>query len=97
MKKVYKIIGGYGYIVEVGGCKIKQEHKPAYSGNILMTQEETEKLSELVEQKMLQELSPTVTIEEMEALWDGTKNYQKIIDEEKEWIATHSPQPPDLP
>jgi hypothetical protein len=98
MRQVYKLEnGGYGYSVEIGNFKIKQEHKPAYSGLQLMTEEEAGKLAELVEEKMKQGLSPTLTIEQMEGLWSAVKTHQQIIDEEKDFIASHPPQPLELP
>jgi len=79
----------WGYIVDVNGIRIKQEYAPALGGNVKMTKEQATKLASLIEQKILQDASAGVDYNQIHDLWNGTRDSQKIIDDEKAEMLAH--------
>lgn len=74
---------GKGYQVQAGYMKIRQEHAPAISGIHIMTTNQAQKLADFIADKMYVGLSPAVSPEQVQAVWDETATNQQLIDEEK--------------
>lgn len=67
-KEIYKVIGGWGYRIIVNGKMfIKQDYTPCLQGEVRMTRERAERLSELVLQKLKENprALPVLTVEEV--------------------------------
>lgn len=74
--------GKYGYEIQFGRSKIRQEHAPCINGLYYMSQVEAQQLANFIESKMDANLPWGVTLEQVENLWDGVKTSQQLIDEE---------------
>lgn len=73
---------GFGYEVNKFGIKIKQEVAPALSNNIIMSQSQANKLGDLVDKKIAFHLHPTVTVQQINDLWQNKKTAIQIVNEE---------------
>ncbi len=63
-KEIYRHNDGYGYIIKIDGIPaIKQPHKPAVSGLQSMTEEQANKLADLVIAKLNDKRTETETID----------------------------------
>jgi hypothetical protein len=83
-KEIYGVGNGYGYKILVDSkLIIMQPHKPAISGVQDMTLGEADKIGSLVVAKMNNNLSPSVTVQQISDLLNGTKTIDQIIVEEK--------------
>lgn len=74
--------GGFGYIVERFGIKIRQEIKPAIAGNIIMTQSQANKIGDLVDKKIQFHLNPAVTVQQVNDLLNNIKTATQIVNDE---------------
>lgn len=83
MKTIFVLpVSGFGYEVDQNGIKIRQESAPALPGDIVMTEQQATLLADLVERKIINHLRPSVTVSQINSLWQGLKTVQQIINDE---------------
>lgn len=75
-------VSGWGYEVNRFGIKIKQESIPALTGTTIMTQDQANKLGDLVDKKIQFHLNPAVTVLQVNNLLNNIKTATQIVNEE---------------
>jgi len=67
MVRIFEVDGGYGYEVDNGVIKVRQEQLPAISGIQRMTKRQAQALAEMVAQKLQERPGelPTLTVDEV--------------------------------
>jgi hypothetical protein len=81
---IIKLENGYGYILDSSAFKIKQDHAPAMSGIYIMDETESTQLANFIADKIENDLSWSVSIDQILSLWNGIKTTSQLITEEKE-------------
>jgi len=74
--------GKFGYEIQIGRSRVKQDHAPALNGLYYMTEAEAQQLADYICSKVDAGLSWSVEVHQVENLWDGVKTAQQLINEE---------------